>query len=1637
MKKIIYIAFIIISNLSNYSIAQQQDLWTTFTIADGLADNKVNVIIESSDGALWFGTDKGVSRYYEGEWTTFTTANGLVHDHIFTILESRDGALWFGTFNGVSRYYDEKWTTFSSANGLTDNWISSIIESRNSALWFGSPRGGVSCFYEEKWMKFTSANGLVDDRVQAIIESSDEALWFGTKEGVSRYYNGAWTTFSTSDGLVNNWVNAIVETSDGALWFGTNGGGVSRYNNGIWTTFTMADGLDGNYIFTIYESSDGALWFGTTGGGGAISRYYEESWTTLTPADGLVNNTVITIHESSDGALWFGTWNGVNRYYAGIWINFTSADGLAGNRIEEIIETSDGALWFGSGGVSCLDDGKWYTFTIADGLIHNSVRTILESNDGALWFGTCLGVSRYYEGTWTTYTEADGLSDNMVFAIIQSSDGALWFGTFNGVSRYYAGTWITFTIEDGLGSNDVYTILESNDGALWFGTCLGVSRYYEGTWTTYTEADGLADNWVHEILESKNGTFWYGTDRGVSHYYEGTWATFTTVNGLAHNSIYAILESSDGALWFGTNGGGVSRYYKESWITFTPSDGLVNNFVFSIHESSDGLLWFGTNEGVSRFKPDRIPPFTFFIEAPNKITGTSTPLFIFTGKDYRTKQDELYFSFTVVDTSIIPEENRWSFFSKATATQTQPLQNGTYTFYVKARDQWGNVDPTPATKTFTVDITPPTLVINSPKQEQHIKGKYPIIGSAFDNSPIRDFNFYKLYYGYYISETQEPEWKEDRFINLKSNEVKNDTLAIFNTLGLEDGLYQLKLWAIDTLKHTGEDKVTITIDNTLPEVQITYAKPIESLKNTVQIRASIVDINIDEYVLEYKFNRHNNWRFLHRDTLAHSIQDSLIFSWENISDSGNVSLKLTGWDKSGNFSIDSVQFLWNNLITPYVEIISPTHYDTISSKIDIYGTIADVNLERCLLEYKMEYDTLWQYLHQDTLIKSIENKLIYSWENKNDSGDVCLKLTAWDKDNNSTSDKVQFVLYNMITPQVQILAPGENEKIRYNIDIIVTVYDNNIDRFMLEYKMEYDTLWQYLHQETLNEPIEDRIIYSWQNISDSGYVALKLTAWDKHDNSASDTVQFLFDNSITPQVKIAYPKENEYLSQKIDIKATILDLNLDRYLLEHKMPFHTEWQFLHQDTLNKSIENELIYTWHNTSDSGDVHLKLTVWDKDGNFALSSVKFLLDNKDYQLPTATIIYPPDNAYLNNWRSIKGNATDKDFTKYSLYLKSDNIDTLLVESYEKKENEELFTFDTRSFPDGVYNLLLTVWNNKEYKKTDKISITIDNTPPSAKMTAPLIDTLKCFVQIYGEVNDDNLKGMTLNYAKYGVTDTSKFSLIDTFFTCWNTMELNGLYTLYLSAEDKGGLKTIDQRSYYIDNQLSNERTGLKKTQDEVSLYIPPNGYNSSVICIKKLSKDSFDFNVDRINPTDLIFEIHSSSNEKSFKKPGVLTVNCSNLDLNNYDESSLSIFCLEDNKWQFIGGTFDDVDKTITAAINQVGTYGVFESKQIETFAAKDFQLTCQPRVFSPRGGGYNNETIISFYLNKTSTVTIKIFNTSGRLICTLLEDELMNVGNNVAHWDGKDNDGNYCVSGLYVVVIRVGEKVLNKTVMILNN
>jgi hypothetical protein len=101
--------------------------------------------------------------------------------------------------------------------------------------------------------------------------------------------------------------------------------------------------------------------------------------------------------------------------------------------------------------------------------------------------------------------------------------------------------------------------------------------------------------------------------------------------------------------------------------------------------------------------PDSLPPDTVIVSGPSGPGGDPTPTFTFSSESGATFECK-------VDAGA---------FAACTSPYTSPaLSDGAHAFSVRAADAASNVDPSPATRSFTVDTTPPdTTLTKKPKKK--------------------------------------------------------------------------------------------------------------------------------------------------------------------------------------------------------------------------------------------------------------------------------------------------------------------------------------------------------------------------------------------------------------------------------------------------------------------------------------------------------------------------------------------------------------------------------------------------------------------------------------------------------------------------------------------------------------------------------------------------------------------------------------------------------------------------------------------------------------------------------------------------------------------------------------------------------
>lgn len=115
-----------------------------------LGANSVSAIYEDRFGRIWVGTEGGgvsVMAREGGIFTTYTVAHGLADNTVAGIKGDRTGAIWLATHGGLSRFdpSDNRFRNFGKQQGLPSNLFNrnAVVLSQTGELAFGNSKGLV------------------------------------------------------------------------------------------------------------------------------------------------------------------------------------------------------------------------------------------------------------------------------------------------------------------------------------------------------------------------------------------------------------------------------------------------------------------------------------------------------------------------------------------------------------------------------------------------------------------------------------------------------------------------------------------------------------------------------------------------------------------------------------------------------------------------------------------------------------------------------------------------------------------------------------------------------------------------------------------------------------------------------------------------------------------------------------------------------------------------------------------------------------------------------------------------------------------------------------------------------------------------------------------------------------------------------------------------------------------------------------------------------------------------------------------------------------------------------------------------------------------------------------------------------
>lgn len=620
----IIITFNVVITLNSFLFPQQL-AFKTYNRASGLPSDYIMCIYQDRAGYLWFGTDRGASRFDGKSFVSFNEGDGLGNNFVLRIFQDHSGSMWFCLYEGgVTKYDGKNFHTYNHKNGLIGNTVENITEDKFGRLYFAVD-GGISIFYRGQFAFLSlhkqrslltalhDGSILIEDslKLKKIIPTDDHRFQisevylqndvlgifapFGPSKAITRTNGNVCLIgregFLELSNIESNYpkvkrklhpisIESITEDSNGVIWCGTESHSILRFEENKTEFFDcVVNKSVQSRISSAFCDNEGNLWFGTMGAG--AQKILGPHLTIYNNKGGLTTDDVTTIFEDSNNCIWLGTRTGVSIIVKDNLINLESKLSYA-KEVRCFTEDFGGNIYIGT------FDPLFGPLTLQQILANQAIKTwdipygiasIYIDNKKSLWASTWGGGTyNYTKGKMKLYKAEDGIASNMIESITPGNN-SLWF-------------------------------LSHNNGA---------SKFSGNTFINYSKANGLPSNTIYCVYEEYNN-LWFGTDEGLVRLNGNKSKIFTAKEGLLGKNVLAIFPVDESnknrnELWIVTNES-LLKYRSDSLFCYgsfaiLPSSNASINNVF--HRKGSNVLWFATTEGavkldLSKAHRNLIPP---------------------------------------------------------------------------------------------------------------------------------------------------------------------------------------------------------------------------------------------------------------------------------------------------------------------------------------------------------------------------------------------------------------------------------------------------------------------------------------------------------------------------------------------------------------------------------------------------------------------------------------------------------------------------------------------------------------------------------------------------------------------------------------------------------------------------------------------------------------------------------------------------------------------------------------------------------------------------------------------------------------------------------------------------------------------
>ncbi len=155
---------------------------TPWEHAGELANRRIYDCAETEDGALWFATSKGLSRFHGGVWRHWTESDGLQNTFVFRVVPALGGGVWIARQSppGLARIDLHGNLQRVELDGVTSRCLDLALDERGG-LWI-STGSGLFLLEEERLSSFGYGAGLENLHAWPLLARGDK-VYVGTLGG--------------------------------------------------------------------------------------------------------------------------------------------------------------------------------------------------------------------------------------------------------------------------------------------------------------------------------------------------------------------------------------------------------------------------------------------------------------------------------------------------------------------------------------------------------------------------------------------------------------------------------------------------------------------------------------------------------------------------------------------------------------------------------------------------------------------------------------------------------------------------------------------------------------------------------------------------------------------------------------------------------------------------------------------------------------------------------------------------------------------------------------------------------------------------------------------------------------------------------------------------------------------------------------------------------------------------------------------------------------------------------------------------------------------------------------------------------------------------------------------------------------